>query len=93
MTGYEPVAATPPAWRFGELGQRAEFLDRQIERLDELAVTLATARAPSLPYTASAPTPPRRRLARFCSWPSARHAERGRCAISVRAEAHRRIRA
>jgi hypothetical protein len=31
-----------------ELGRRAEFLDGQIERLDELIVPLATARAPGL---------------------------------------------
>jgi transposase len=31
-----------------ELGRRAEFLDSQIERLDELIVPLVTARAPSL---------------------------------------------
>jgi transposase len=43
-----------------ELGRRAEFLDGQIERLDELIVPLVTARAPaSSPCTASAPTPPR----------------------------------
>ena len=31
-----------------ELGRRAEFLDGQLERLDELIVPLVTARAPSL---------------------------------------------
>ena len=31
-----------------ELGRRAEFLDRQLERLDELIVPLVTARAPAL---------------------------------------------
>jgi hypothetical protein len=31
-----------------ELGRRAQFLDAQLERLDELSVPLATARAPSL---------------------------------------------
>ena len=47
-----------------ELGLRAEFLDGQLERLDELIVPLVTTRAPGLLalYGASAPIPPR------CSW-------------------------
>jgi hypothetical protein len=32
-----------------ELGRRAQFLDAQLERLDELIVPLVTARAPGLP--------------------------------------------
>ena len=46
-----------------ELGRRAEFLDGQLERLDELITPLAAARAPGLlACTGSAPTPPP------CSW-------------------------
>jgi transposase len=46
-----------------ELGRRADFLDDQLARLDELIIPLVTARAPGLPPgTASARTPPR------CSW-------------------------
>jgi transposase len=42
-----------------ELGRRAQFLHRQLERLDELMIPLVTARAPGCwPSTASAPTPP-----------------------------------
>ncbi len=45
-----PGDAAGYATRFAlrELGRRAEFLDDQIERLDELIVPLVTARAPSL---------------------------------------------
>src|SRR5258708_20545718 len=32
----------------GEVGRRAEFLDGQLERLDELIIPLVTARAPGL---------------------------------------------
>src|SRR5215470_7867480 len=40
-----------------ELGRRAQFLSRQLERLDELMVPLVTARAPGCsPCTALAPT-------------------------------------
>ena len=43
-----------------ELGRRAEFLDGQLERLDELIVPLVTARAPACSAcTASARTPRR----------------------------------
>ena len=44
-----------------ELGRRAEFLDAQLDRLDELIVPLVTARAPGLLalLRRSAPTPPR----------------------------------
>jgi transposase len=46
-----------------ELGRRAEFLDAQLERLDELIAPLVAARAPACsPCTVSAPTPPP------CSW-------------------------
>ena len=46
-----------------ELGRRAEFLDGQLERLDELIVPLVTGRAPACsPSTASALT-----LRRCCS--------------------------
>ena len=42
-----------------ELGRRAQFLDAQLARLDELIVPLVTARAPRCSSsTASAPTPP-----------------------------------
>jgi transposase len=44
--GDVPGYATRIALR--ELGRRAEFLDGQLERLDELIVPLVTARAPSL---------------------------------------------
>ena len=41
-----------------ELGRRAQFLDGQLERLDELIVPLVTARAPGLlAIYGSAPTP------------------------------------
>jgi hypothetical protein len=41
-----------------ELGRRAEFLDGQLERLDELIGPLVAARAPGFwPFTGSAPTP------------------------------------
>jgi len=41
-------------------GRRAEFLNAQLERLDELIVPLVTARAPGLPAgTGPARTPPR----------------------------------
>jgi transposase len=45
-----PGGAASYATRFAlrELGRRAEFLDDQIERLDELIVPLVTARAPGL---------------------------------------------
>jgi transposase len=45
-----PGDAAGYATRFAlrELGRRAEFLDDQIERLDDLIVTLAAARAPGL---------------------------------------------
>jgi len=43
-----------------ELGRRAEFLDGQLECLDELIVPLVIARAPAFwPCTGSVPTPPR----------------------------------
>ena len=43
-----------------ELGRRAQFLDAQLERLDELIVPLVTAHAPAFsPSTGSAPTPRR----------------------------------
>ncbi len=43
-----------------ELGRRAEFLDGQLERLDELISPLVAARAPGFsPSTGSAPTPRR----------------------------------
>ena len=50
------VAAAPPRRAVGyatrialrELGRRAQFLDGQLERLDELIVPLVTARAPGL---------------------------------------------
>ena len=45
-----------------ELGRRAEFLDAQLERLDELIAPLVAARAPGLLALVSAPTPP------HCSW-------------------------
>ena len=46
-----------------ELGRRAEFLDSQLERLDELIAPLVAARPPACsPCTVSAPTPPP------CSW-------------------------
>ena len=42
-----------------ELGRRAEFLDRQLERLDDLLVPMVTAPdRPCSPCTASARTPP-----------------------------------
>ena len=41
-----------------ELGRRVEFLDAQLERLDDLIVPLVAARAPGLLSTASAPTLP-----------------------------------
>jgi len=44
--GDVPGYATRIALR--ELGRRAEFLDAQLERLDELIIPLVTARAPSL---------------------------------------------
>ena len=44
--GDVPGYATRVALR--ELGRRAQFLDAQLERLDELIVPLATARAPGL---------------------------------------------
>src|SRR5262249_1146889 len=46
-----------------ELGRRAQFLDAQLERLNELIVPLVTARAPACwPCTGSARTP------RPCCW-------------------------
>ena len=47
-----PAPAIPPGYAvrvaLRELGRRAEFLDGQLERLDELIVPLVTARAPGL---------------------------------------------
>ena len=43
-----------------ELGRRAQFLDGQLERLDQLIIPLVTARAPACsPFTESAPAPRR----------------------------------
>src|SRR5262249_41651295 len=50
-----------------ELGRRAQYLDDQLTRLDQLIVPLVTARAPACsPCTESARTPPR-----SCSSPPA----------------------
>ena len=56
--GDVPGYATRVAVR--ELGRRAEFLDSQLERLDELIAPLVTAPPPACwPCTGSAPTPRR----------------------------------
>jgi hypothetical protein len=58
--GDVPGYATRVALR--ELGRRAQFLDAQLDRLDELIGPLVTARRTCWPCTASARIPPR------CCW-------------------------
>jgi transposase len=48
IPGPAALSATPPAWPCASWGRRAQFLDAQLERLDELIVPLVTARAPGL---------------------------------------------